>query len=216
MDSKLKEKQKGKNRDITPYERKLFNERVKGLKQEISNLENEVSDLEDNKKSINKEISNLNNDKEHISDEIDKKKKINNKIIIKSKNQLWNENTKLKEENDFYKNLTDQYKGMYEREKEKTNYLIYQLNKVFQKLPEFIKTIVDRLFNHSSLDLKYFKQQYDPEVIRKREKSFKGFNLFNKKEVEKATKHINDEMDEAAEEFYNTKKSKEKDDGLSL
>ena len=25
----------------------------------------------------------------------------------------------LKEENDFYKNLTDQYKGMYEREKEK-------------------------------------------------------------------------------------------------
>ena len=27
----------------------------------------------------------------------------------------------LKEENDFYKHLTDQYKGMYEREKEKTN-----------------------------------------------------------------------------------------------
>ena len=195
MDSKLKEKQKGKNRDITPYERKLFNERVKGLKQEISNL---------------------NNDKEHISDEIDKKKKINNKIIIKSKNQLWNENTKLKEENDFYKNLTDQYKGMYEREKEKTNYLIYHLNKVFQKLPEFIKKIVDHLFNYSGLDLKHFKEQYDPEVIRKREKSFKGFNLFNKKEVEKATKHINNEMDEYAEEFYKTKKDKEKDDGLSL
>ena len=71
----------------------------------------------------------------------------------------------LKEENDFYKNLTDQYKGMYER---------------------------------------------------KREKLFKGLNLFNKKEVEKATKHINNEMDEAAEEFYKTKKEKEKDDGLSL
>ena len=42
MDSKLKEKQKGKNRDITSYERKLFNERVKGLKQEISNLQNEI------------------------------------------------------------------------------------------------------------------------------------------------------------------------------
>ena len=27
MDSKLKEKQKGKNRDITPFERKLFNEK---------------------------------------------------------------------------------------------------------------------------------------------------------------------------------------------
>ena len=60
MDSKLKEKQKGKNRDITSYERKLFNERVKGLKQEISNLENEVSDLEDNKQNINKQITKLN------------------------------------------------------------------------------------------------------------------------------------------------------------
>jgi hypothetical protein len=32
MDSTLNEKQKGKNRDITSYERKFFNERVKGLK----------------------------------------------------------------------------------------------------------------------------------------------------------------------------------------
>ena len=216
MDSKLKEKQKGKNRDITSYERKLFNERVKGLKQEISNLQNEVSDLEDNKESINKQITKLSKDKDDIKDEIDKKKKLNNKIVIKSKNQLWDENTKLKEENDFYKHLTDQYKGMYEREKEKTNYLIYHLNKVFQKLPEFIKTIVDHLFNYSGLDLKHFKEQYDPEVIKKREKSFKGFNLFNKQEIEKATKHINNEMDESAEEFYHTKKDKEKDDGLSL
>ena len=46
--------QKCKNRDITSYERKLFNERVKILKQEISNFENEISDLEDNKESINK------------------------------------------------------------------------------------------------------------------------------------------------------------------
>ncbi len=29
MDSKLKEKQKGKNRDITPFERKVYNEKVK-------------------------------------------------------------------------------------------------------------------------------------------------------------------------------------------
>lgn len=99
MDSKLKEKQKGKNRDITPFERKVYNEKVKGLKQEISNLENEVSNLEDNKESINKQITKLNKDKNDISDEIDKKKKINNKIIIKSKNQLWDENEKLKEEN---------------------------------------------------------------------------------------------------------------------
>ena len=34
-----------------------------------------------------------------------------------------------------------------------------------------------------------------------------------KKEIEKATEHINNEMDEYAEDFYN---DKEKDDGLSL
>lgn len=52
--------------------------------------------------------------------------------------------------------------------------------------------------------------------LPEQEKKFKGFNLFNKKEIEKVTSNINNEMDEAAEEFYNTKKSKEKDDGLSL
>ena len=103
MDSKLKEKQKGKNRDITSYERKLFNERVKGLKQEISNLENEVSNLENNKESINKQITNLNKDKENIKDEIDKKRKINDKIILKSKNQLLNENQKLSKQNEDLK-----------------------------------------------------------------------------------------------------------------
>ena len=216
LDNKLKEKQKGKNRDITPYERKIYNEKVKGLKQEISNLENEVSNLENNKESINKQITKLNKDKNDIDDEIDKNKKINNKIVAKSKNQLWDENKKLLEERDYYKGLSNQYEGMYEREKEKTNYLIYHLNKVFQKLPEFIKTIIDHLFNHSGLDLEYFKKEYDPEVKRKEEKRFKGFNLFNKKEIEKATHNLNNEMDEAAEEFYNTKMSKEKDDGLSL
>ena len=216
MDSKLKEKQKGKNRDITSYERKLFNERVKGLKQEISNLENEVSDLEDNKQNINNQITKLNKDKNDITDEIDKKKKINNKIIIKSKNQLWDESEELKAENEDLKRLNYQYEHRYNDLKEKTDYLINHLNKVFQKLPEFIKTIVDHLFNHSGLGLKYFKQQYDPEVKRKEQSIFKGFNLFNNKEIEKAINHINYEMEESAEDFYTDKKDKEKDDGLSL
>lgn len=51
-------------------------------------------------------------------------------------------------------------------------------------------------------------------IKRKEESRFKGFNLFNKKEIEKATKHINDKMDEYAEEFYSNKK--QKDDDLSL
>ena len=45
------------------------------IKQEISNLQNEVSNLEDNKEYINKQITNLNKDKKDIVDEIDKKRK---------------------------------------------------------------------------------------------------------------------------------------------
>ena len=90
------------------------------------------------------------------------------------------------------------------------------MNKILKKLPEFIQNIVERLFNYSGLDLKYFKQQYDPEVKRKEESRFKGLNLFSKKEIENATKHINDEMDEYAEKFYNDEKDKEKDDGFEL
>ena len=213
MDSKLKEKQKGKNRDITSYERKLFHERVKGLKQEISNLENEVTNLEDNKESINKQITKLNKDKDDINDEIDKKKKLNNKIVIKFKNQLLDENKKLKEENEHLKSINYQTETRYNDLKEKTDYLIYHLNKIIKKLPEFIQELIDRLFNYNNINLNFFKQQYDPEVIKKREKSFKGFNLFNKKEIDKATKHINDEMDEYAEDFY-TEKDKEKDDSF--
>ena len=187
LDNKLKEKQKGKNRDYTAYERLKFNEKANELKKELSNLREEVSDMEENKESINKEITKLSKDKTDIVDEIDKKKKINNKIVLKSKNQLYDENNKLKEENDFYKHLSDQYKGMYEREQEKMNYLIYHLNKVFQKLPEFIKTIVDHLFNHSGLDLKYFKQQYDPEVKRKEEEIK---NIIESKDRSKAGKTL--------------------------
>jgi hypothetical protein len=72
-----------------------------------------------------------------------------------------------------------------------------------------IKGITFLVFNYNNINLNFFKQQYDPEVIKKREKSFKGFNLFNKKEIDKATKHINDEMDEYAEELYETKKYKD-------
>ena len=183
-------------------------------KQELNNLRNEVSDLEDNKKSISKEIINLNKDKEDITDEIDKKKKLNNKIIIKSKNQLLDDNKKLQEENEHLKSMNYQYKTRYNDLKEKNDYLIYNLNKIIKKLQEFIQNIIDRLFNQCNIDLKHFKQQYDPEVKRKEESRFKGFNLFNKKEIEKATKHINDKMDEYAEEFYSNKK--QKDDDLSL
>lgn len=59
--------------------------------------------------------------------------------------------------------------------------------------------------------IKGITRDYDPEVKRKNEKSFKGFNLFNKKEIDKSTKDINHEMEEATEEFYKTNKDKDKE-----
>ena len=209
MDSKLKEKQKGKNRDITSYERKLFNERVKGLKQEISNLQNEVSDLEDNKESINKQINKLNKDKDDIKDEIDKKKKLNNKIIIKSKNQLWEDNKKLEEKMDDVTRENYQLKYKYEELEKKHNYLLYYIKKFLDKMPKVIKDIVDKVFI-GNMSIDSYKSQYDPETLERHnkmvEENRKRFSLFNKREIEKATKHLNYEMDESAEEFYKSKK----------
>lgn len=85
LDSKLKEKQKGKNKDYTPYERLKFNEKANELKQELNNFRNEVSDLEDNKKSISKEITTLNKNKEDINEEIDKKKNLTIKLLLSLK-----------------------------------------------------------------------------------------------------------------------------------
>ena len=185
----------------------------------IENLCNKMklSDLEDNKKSISKEITNLNKNKENITDEIHKKKKLNNKIIIKPKNQLLDDNKKLQEENEHLKSMNYQYKTRYNDLKEKNDYLIYHLNKIIKKLPEFIQNIIDRLFNQCNIDLKYFKQQYNPEVKEKERKIFESrriSNLFNKKEINKSLKHIKEDMEKSTEEFYSNKK--QKDDDLSL
>lgn len=63
-----------------------------------------------------------------------------------------------------------------------------------------------------------YKSQYDSEMLEKQQKWIEAnnrrFNIFNKREIEKVTKHINNEMDEDVEEFYKTKKDKEKDDGF--
>ena len=52
--------------------------------------------------------------------------------------------------------------------------------------------------------------------MRRKKKEINRLEKRNKKEIEKATKHINDEMDEYVEEFYYDKKDKEKDDGFEL
>ena len=39
----------------------------------------------------------------------------------------------------------------------------YQMTQVFEKLPEFIQKIVEKLFNNNVLSLFSFKHDYDPE-----------------------------------------------------
>lgn len=131
----------------------------------IESLSNKIklSELEDNKQSINKQITKLNKDKSDITDEIDQKKRINNKIVLKSKNKMHDEINKLTEENIHLRFENKHIKEKYEQLEEKTNYLIYHLNKVFEKLPEFIQKIVEKLFNNKVLSLFSFKHDYDPE-----------------------------------------------------
>jgi len=147
------------------------------------------------------------------------KKKINDKIILKTKNQLLNENQKLSKQNEDLKHENYQLKYKNKELEEQKNYLLYYIKKFLDKMPKVIKDIIDKVFDRNmSVDL--YKSQYDPEMLEKQQKRIEAnnriFNLFNKREIEKATKHLNNEMDEAAEEFYKTKKDKEKDDGLSL
>jgi hypothetical protein len=148
-----------------------------------------------------------------IVDEIDKKRKINDKIILKSKNQLLNENQKLSKQNEDLKHENYQLKYKNEELEKQKNYLLYYIKKFLDKMPKVIKDIIDKVFDRNlSVDL--YKSQYDPEMLEEQHKRIEAnnrrFNLFNKREIEKATKHLNNEMDESAEEFYKTKK----DDGL--
>ena len=56
---------------------------------------------------------------------------------------------------------------------------IENLNKIMNILPKFIQELIDRLFIRSNIDIKYFKEQYDPDIIEKRNKESKNRKLFN-------------------------------------
>ncbi|MGN1000447.1 MAG: hypothetical protein ACI4OG_00740 [Bacilli bacterium] len=73
---------------------------------------------------------------------------------------------------------------MYKDLKEKTDYLIKRLNKVIERLPNFIQEVVNRLFNYSGMDLKRFKEEYDPEFKKKSiiDMVKKPITIFKKKE----------------------------------
>jgi len=207
LDEKLKKKVRGRNKDIYSREMGFYNEKKNALEENISELKNEVKNLEDTKLNISNQVENLSDEKKNISKEIDKKKSLNRKVVLKDKATLLKENEELREQLEFEKHQHYQYETWYNELKDKTNYLIDNLKKVIDKLPTFIKTIIDRLFGEQYINLKYFKQQYDEDYKNKQEKErLKNFSVFKKKQ-----KDI-----ESIEKNVEIENSRDKDDGLNL
>ena len=99
----LKEKQKGRNKDISSKDMEVFNEEKNKLRENIDELKNEVKNLEDTKNDISNEVDNLSSEKESITQEIDKKKSLNRKVILKDKATLLKENEELREQLSYEK-----------------------------------------------------------------------------------------------------------------
>ena len=183
LNEKLKEKQKGRNKDISSKDMEIFNEEKNKLRENISKLKNEVKDLEDTKNDISNEVDNLSSEKENITEEINKKKSLNRKVILKDKASLLKENEELRKQLDFEKKQHYLYETWYNDLKDKTDYLINNIKKVIDKVPIFIKTIVERLFGSQGMNLKFFIQQYDEDYKMKQENErLKKLNIFRKKQ----------------------------------
>lgn len=183
LNAKLKEKQKGRNKDISSKDMEIFNETKNKLRENINELKNEVKNLEDTKNDISNEVQNLSSEKESIIKEIDKKKLLNRKVILKDKATLLKENEELREQLSYEKNQHYLYETWYNDLKDKTDYLIDNIKKVIDKVPNFIKTIVNKLFSSQSMNLKFFIQQYDEEYKMKQENErLRKLNIFRKKQ----------------------------------
>ena len=92
-DTKLKKKEKGKNRDYSAYERLKFNEKAEKLKQELNELREDVSELKDNKQKI------------VTRDDVAKR---NNEI----RNMINTNNTKTENKEVINSNINEQYSGL--------------------------------------------------------------------------------------------------------
>lgn len=183
LNEKLKEKQKGRNNDIPSKYMEAFNETKNKLRENINELKNEVKDLEDTKNDISSEVDNLSDEKESITQEIDKKKSLNRKVVLKDKATLLKENEELREQLSYERNQHYLYENWYNDLKDKTDYLIDNIKKVIDKVPVFIKTMVNKLFGSQSMNLKFFIQQYDEEYKMKQEKErLRKLNIFRKKQ----------------------------------
>ena len=60
--------------------------------------------------------------------------------------------------------------------------MIENIKRVIDKVPTFIKTIVDRLFGSQGMNLNFFIQRYDEDYKMKQEKErLRKLNIFRKK-----------------------------------
>ena len=183
LNEKLKEKQKGRNNDILSKDMEVFNEAKNKLRENINELKNEVKDLENTKNDISSEVDNLSSEKEFITQEIDKKKSLNRKVILKDKATLLKENEELREQLNYEKNQHYLYETWYNDLKDKTDYLIDNIKKVIDKVPTFIETIVNKLFGSQSMNLKFFIQQYDEDYkVKQENERLTKLNIFRKKQ----------------------------------
>lgn len=209
LNKKLKEKQKGRNQDISSQDMQIFNETKNKLRENIDELKNEVKVLEDTKNDIYNEVDNLSNEKESITQEIDKKKSLNRKVILKDKATLLKENEELREQLSYEKNQHHLYETWYNDLKDKTDYLINNIKKVIDKVPAFIKIIVERLFGSQGMNLNFFIQQYDEDYKMKQENErLKKLNIFRKKQKDIA--NIENNVD------YKTRENKKDKDDFDI
>lgn len=176
---------------------KLNNRQKERLQDLIKDIES-ITNYFDNYKNIINNISSINDNLKYQKDRNNKVENDNNKLIKENQN-LKMKNTELKKDRDFVHAVMD--KRMDER-KDFITYLCKNANSKDLTTSKFFRQIVNDMNSKSLITDK------EPRVI------FNPPRTINKLEINKALSSINREMDEAAEEFYQT--SKEKDDNFSL
>ena len=169
---------------------KLNNKQKERLQDLIKDVES-ITDYFDNYKNIINNISSINDNLKYQKDRNNKVENDNNKLI-KENQKLKMRNTELKEDRDFVHAVMD--KRMDER-KDFIAYLCKNANSKDLTTSRFFRQVVNDMNSKNLITDKEHRVIFNPP------------KTINKSEINKALSSINREMDEAAEEFYQTNKS---------
>ena len=168
---------------------KLNNKQKERLQDLIKDVES-ITDYFDNYKNIINNISSINDNLKYQKDRNNKVENDNNKLI-KENQKLKMKNTELKEDRDFVHAVMD--KRLDER-KDFITYLCKNANSKDPTTSRFFRQVVNDMNSKNLITDKEHGVIFNPT------------RTINKSEINKALSSINREMDEAAEEFYQTKK----------